>query len=60
MARTCRQIVMSGGISISFVDLAVLLFDFDRVYCVPIRLFLVRNGCGPSCGPWRGTRSVVG
>jgi hypothetical protein len=27
---------MSGGISISFVDFAALLFDFDGVRCVSI------------------------
>jgi len=39
---------MSGRISISFVDFAALLFDFDRVRCVLMRLFLVRNWCGVS------------
>jgi hypothetical protein len=37
---------MSGGISISFVDFAAFSFDSDRVRCVSIRLFLVRNWCG--------------
>jgi hypothetical protein len=37
---------MSGGISIWFVDFAVLLFDFNRVCCGSFELFLVRNWCG--------------
>lgn len=41
-----HQTVMSGGISISFVDLIAVLFDFDRVRYASIRLFLVRNWCG--------------
>src|SRR5262249_19898825 len=44
--RTCNQTVMSGRISISFVDFAVFLFDFDRVRYVLMRLLLVRNWCG--------------
>jgi hypothetical protein len=38
---------MSGGISIGFVDFPALLFDFVRVRCASISLFLVRNWCGP-------------
>ncbi len=44
--RTCNQTVMSGRISVGFVDFATFLFDLDRVRCVSIRLFLVRNWCG--------------
>jgi hypothetical protein len=39
---------MSGGTSIGFVDFAAFLFDFDRVRCVLMMLFLVRNWCGAS------------
>jgi hypothetical protein len=46
--RTCNQTVMSGRLSISFVDFAAFLFDFDRVRYVLMRLFLVRNWCGAS------------
>jgi hypothetical protein len=38
---------MSGRISISLVDIAAVSFDFVRVRCVSISLFLVRNCCGP-------------
>jgi len=31
---------MSGRLSISFVDFTALSFDFDRVRCVLVRLFL--------------------
>jgi hypothetical protein len=44
--RTCNQTVMSGGISISFVDFAGFSFDFGRVHCLSLRSFLVRNWCG--------------
>jgi len=44
--RTCNQTVMSGRMSISFVDFSVFLFGFDRVCFGSFRLFLVRN--------WRG------
>jgi hypothetical protein len=37
---------MSGRISIGFVDFTRFSFDFVRVRCVLIRLFLVRNWCG--------------
>jgi len=53
--RTCNQTVMSGRRSISFVDSAAALFDFDHVRCVSISLFLVRNWCG--C-PKLGTASI--
>jgi hypothetical protein len=46
-SRTCNQTVMSGGISIGFVDFAVFSENFVRVRCLSIRLFLVRNWCGP-------------
>jgi hypothetical protein len=42
--RTCNQTVMSCRRSISFVDSAAALFDFDHVRCVSISLFLVRTG----------------
>jgi len=45
--RTCNQTVMSGGISISFVDFTVILFDPVRIRCASIGLILVRNWCGP-------------
>ena len=44
--RTCNQTVMSDGISISFVDFPAVLFAFDRVCCVSLARFLVRNWCG--------------
>src|SRR5271165_1736296 len=47
-ARTCNQAVMSGSISISFVDFAVLSFVFDRVRCASMRSILVQNWCGGS------------
>ena len=58
--RTCNQTVMSGGISIGFVDFAALLFDFDCVRCISIGLFLERNWCGPKLaaeGPRHGRAS---
>jgi len=51
---------MSGGISISFVDVAALLFDFDRVRFGLFRLFLVRNWCGCQFAVRRGKRSSLG
>jgi hypothetical protein len=45
--RTCNQTVMSGGISISFVDFAAFSIAFDGIRCVSITLFLVRNWCEP-------------
>jgi len=47
-SRTCNQTVMSGGILVSFVDLAAFSFDFDLVCFGSFRLFLVRNWCGES------------
>jgi hypothetical protein len=47
--RTCNQTVMSGGITIGFVDLAVFLFQSDRVHCASVGSFLVRNWCGHAC-----------
>src|SRR6478609_11750495 len=44
--RTCNQTVMSGRISIGFIDFAVFSFDFDRVCFAFVQVFLVRN--------WRG------
>jgi hypothetical protein len=38
---------MSDGISISFVDFAAPLLEFDRVRCALARSFLVRSWCGP-------------
>ena len=40
---------MSGGITIGFVDLAVFLFQSDRVHCASVGSFLVRNWCGHAC-----------
>jgi hypothetical protein len=34
---------MSGRISIGFIDFAVCSFAFDRIRCVLVRSFLVRN-----------------
>jgi hypothetical protein len=45
---------MSGRMSISFVDFAAVLFDFDRVCYVSITSFLVRNWCGLVAGLWIG------
>jgi hypothetical protein len=45
--RTCNQTVMSGRISVRFVDFAAVSSAFDRVRCGLIRSFLVRNWCGP-------------
>src|SRR5437868_6882310 len=56
--RTCNQTVMSGRISISFVDFAVFSFDFVRVRCALIRSFLVRNWCGRSGGPRSSVRRL--
>lgn len=44
--RTCNPTVMSGGISASFVDFAVVSFGFARVRCLLAKSFLVRNWCG--------------
>ncbi len=44
--RTCNQTVMSGRISIRFVDDAAFLPRFDRVRCGSMSSFLVRNWCG--------------
>jgi hypothetical protein len=44
--RTCNQTVMSDGRSSSFVDLTVGSSAFDRVCCVSVTSFLVRNWCG--------------
>jgi hypothetical protein len=44
--RSCAQAVMSGGISIRFVDFAALSFDFDVVRFILVRAFLVRDWCG--------------
>jgi hypothetical protein len=44
--RTCNQTVMSGRIEVSFVDWAAFSFDFDRVCCVSLQWFLLRNCCG--------------
>jgi hypothetical protein len=45
-----NQTVMSDGISISFVEFTVVLLDFDRVRCVSIKSFLVRNWCSAAGG----------
>ena len=45
--RTCKQTVMSGGISISFAGFAALSVGFDGFRLTLPRLFLVRNWCGP-------------
>jgi hypothetical protein len=38
---------MSAGISTGFIDFAAFSFDSDRVRCVLVRSFLVRNWCDP-------------
>jgi hypothetical protein len=38
---------MSGGITVSLVDFAMLLFDSVRIRCASIKLILMRNWCGP-------------
>ena len=43
---TCKKTVMSGGITISFVDFAVFLFQSDRVRCASVGSFLMRNCSG--------------
>ena len=50
--QTYIQTVMSGSISVSFVYLAAFSFRFNRVRCVSVRSFLVRN--------WRGEPRVDG
>jgi hypothetical protein len=56
--RTCNQTVMSGRISVSFVDFAAVSPAFDRVRCVLMRSFLVRNGCDrPKVGLLRSPTS---
>jgi hypothetical protein len=47
--RTCNQTVMSGGITMGFVDVAVFLSQSDRVRCPSVGSFLVRNRCGHAC-----------
>ena len=47
--RTCNQTVMSGGITMGFVDVAVFLSQSDRVRCLSVGSFLVRNRCGHAC-----------
>jgi hypothetical protein len=37
---------MSGGIQVSFIDLAAFSSEIDRVHCVLVMLFLVQNRCG--------------
>jgi hypothetical protein len=37
---------MSGEILVGFVEFGRFSFDFDRFYCVSVRLFLARNWCG--------------
>jgi hypothetical protein len=44
--RTCNQTVMSDGITIGFVDVAVFLPQSDRARCASVGSFLVRNWCG--------------
>jgi hypothetical protein len=60
--RTCDQTVMSGRISISFVDFTAFSFDFGWVRCALPRRFLVRNRCGDggSEGPldWASSQTL--
>jgi hypothetical protein len=44
--RACNQIVMSGRISVSFVDFTEFSYPFGCIRCVSIASFLVRNWCG--------------
>jgi hypothetical protein len=48
---------MSGRISIGFIDFAVYSFAFDRIRCVLVRSFLVRNWCAAA---WLMEMSGVG
>ena len=60
--RTFNQTVMSGSISIGFVDFAAFLFGFDGFRLVLSRLFLVRNWCGNDIlakGATNSIRSLV-
>jgi hypothetical protein len=41
-----NQTVMSGRISIAFVDFAEFWYSFGSIRCVSIASFLVRNWCG--------------
>ena len=45
-ARSCNQTVMSGSISVSFVDSNAFSSQIERVRCVLAGSFLVRNWCG--------------
>ena len=56
--RTCNQTVMSGRISISLVEFAGFLVDFDRVSFRFVLVFLVRNWCG-DFGPLREMDTTV-
>jgi hypothetical protein len=49
--RTCNQTVMSGKIVIGPDDFAAFSSQIERIRCVLVRSFLVRN--------WRGTRMPV-
>ena len=55
--RTCNQTVMSGRISVRFVDFAAFSSAFDRVCFRLVLSFLVRNWCG---GHESGNASFVG
>src|SRR5262249_44984240 len=48
--RTCNQTVMSGRLSIAFVDFTGFPVGFVCVRCVPVRPFLVRNWSGAEEG----------
>ncbi|CCD94893.1 hypothetical protein BRAO375_3780008 [Bradyrhizobium sp. ORS 375] len=56
--RTCNQTVMSGRISISFVDFPAFSYDFKAFRIVSFTSFLVRNWCGYPIDPSR--RDIVG
>ena len=62
--RTCNQTVMSGRLSIGFVDFPAVLSDFARVRCGSFASFLVRNWCGDKVsvqheGGCEGNRSAL-
>ena len=44
--RTCGRTVMSGRIKDAIADFAAFSLEIDRVRCVLVRSFLVRNWCG--------------
>ncbi len=56
--RTCNQTVMSGRLSIAFVDFTGFPVGFVCVRCVSVRAFLVRNWCGVEEGGLKRRRTI--